>query len=106
MHVTVTTTVGGRDQPDDAARLVGEEMRPWLDGLEGFHGILVLSGTPDDRTLVVTFWESKELADRHLAVRADFRERIAATVGVVVEDVSDFALVFADLGALRPGPAA
>lgn len=103
MHVTVTTTRGPLDQPAEIARLAGEEMLPWLRGIEGFEGLLMLSDPTHGRTLVVTFWESKELADRHLAARAEFRDRITATVDVAVEDVSDFELMFADLGSWRPG---
>ena len=58
----------------------------------------MLSDEVEGRTLVVTFWQSRELADRHLAARAEFRDRITSTVEVRVEDVSDYELVFADLG--------
>lgn len=97
MHVTVTTTQGSPDMSLEVARLTGEEMLPWLRGIEGFEGLLMLS---DDagRTLVVSFWESREVADRHRAARAAFRDRITATVDVRVEDVSEYELTFADLG--------
>lgn len=101
--MTVTTTKGPLDQPSEIARLAGEEMLPWLRGIEGFEGLLMLSHTTEGRTLVVTFWESKELADRHLAARAEFREKITSTVDVAVEDVSDYELMFADLGTWPPG---
>src|SRR4029078_627725 len=85
-------------QPLEAARIAGEEMLPWLRGIEGFAGLLVLSHEEEGRTLVVTCWESRELADAHLAARAEFRDRITSTVEVQVEDVADYELMFADLG--------
>ncbi len=104
MHVTVTTTKGALDQPIEVARLAGEEMLPWLRGLEGFEGVLMLTDEGQGRTLVVTFWESRDLADRHRATRAEFRDRITSTVEVEVEDVSEFELMFAALGSWATGP--
>jgi hypothetical protein len=101
MHVTVTTTKGSPDQPLEIARIAGEEMLPWLREIEGFGGLLILSD-PGGRTLAVTFWESRELADQHLAARAEFRDRITSTVEVQVEDVSDYEVMFADLGSWVP----
>lgn len=102
MHVTITTTKGDLDQPGEIARLAGEEMLPWLRGIDGFEGILVLFDSTRGRTLAVTFWESKELADLHLAARAEFRDKITSTVDVAVEDVSEYELMFADLGSWPP----
>lgn len=98
MHVTVTTTKGPPDQPLEVAKIAGEEMLPWLREIDGFVGLLMLSDEEAGRTLVVTIWESRELADRHLAARAEFRDRITSTVEVLVEDVSEYRLMFADLG--------
>jgi heme-degrading monooxygenase HmoA len=98
VHVTVTTTKGPPEQPLEVARIAGEEMVPWLRGIDGFEGLLMLSNEAEGRTLVVTFWRSRELADRHLAARAEFRDRITSTVDVRVEDVSDYELMLADLG--------
>jgi heme-degrading monooxygenase HmoA len=96
MHVTVTTTKGLRAAARSHDRGRGDA--PWLRGIDGFEGLLMLSDEVEGRTLVVTFWQSRELADRHLAARAEFRDRITSTVEVRVEDVSDYELVFADLG--------
>lgn len=93
MHVTVTTTQGAPDMPNGIAQLAGEEMLPWLREIEGFEGLLMLADGVG-RTLVVSFWESRELADRHAAARAEFRARITSTVDVEVEDVSEYELVF------------
>ena len=98
MHVTVTRTRGPIDQPVEIATLAGEEMMPWLGQIQGFEGLLMLSNENDGTTLVISFWESKEVADEHRVARAEFRDRITSTVDVRVEDVSDYELMFADLG--------
>jgi hypothetical protein len=105
MHVTVTRTRGPVDQPIGIATLAGEEMLPWLRQIQGFEGLLMLSNENDGTTLVISFWESREVAEEHRVVRAEFRERITATVDVQVEDVSDYELTFADLGTWPPGGA-
>jgi hypothetical protein len=97
VHVTITRVSTG-DQPISTATIVGEEMIRWLRDLEGFAGFLMLSrpGT----TLSITFWESGELAERHEATRKEFRERISEVAGVTLEDVYDYEVTFAHLGAL------
>lgn len=98
MHVTVTTTRGPVDQPIEVATVAGEEMVPWLRQIEGFEGLLMLSNEAEGTTLVISFWESRAVADEHAAARAQFRARITAAVDVRVEDVTDYELTFADLG--------
>ena len=98
MHVTVTRTRGPIDQPVEIATLAGEEMMPWLGQIQGFEGLLMLSNENDGTTLVISFWESKEVADEHRVARAEFRDRITSTVEVQVQDVADYELMFAELG--------
>lgn len=105
MFVTVTTTKDPLDQPLDVATLVGEEMLPWLRGIDGFEGLLMLSSETDGTTLVLAFWESREVAEEHRVARARFRDRITSTVGVQVMGAADYELMFADLGSWPPGPA-
>jgi hypothetical protein len=102
MHVTVTRTRGPIDQPVEIATLAGEEMMPWLGQIQGLEGLLMLSNENDGTTLVISFWESKEVADEHRVARAEFRDRITATVDVHVEDVTDYELTFANLGTWPP----
>ena len=82
MHVTVTTTKGTPGQPIEVATLAGEAMLPWLAQIDGFEGLLMMSNESDGTTLVITFWESEEVAEEHREARAEFRERITATVDV------------------------
>ena len=94
----MTTTKGSPGQPLEVATLAGEAMLPWLSQIEGFEGLLMMSNEDDGTTVVITFWESREVADEHRAARAEFRDRITATVGVRVESVAEYDMTFADLG--------
>lgn len=100
MHVTIVRVSTG-DQDISTATIVGEEMLRWLRDLEGFLGSMMLSrpGT----TLSLSFWESAEVAGRHRAVRGEFRERITVIAGVQLEDVEEFEVTFAHVGALMVG---
>lgn len=100
MHVTLTR-VGTGEQPIATATIVGEEMLRWLRDLEGFVGSLMLSR--EGMTLSLTFWESAETAERHRAVRNDFRERITTVAGVEIQEVEELEVTFAQLAALSVG---
>ena len=100
MHVTIVRVSTG-NQDIGNATIVGEEMLRWLRDLDGFVGSMMLSraGT----TLSLSFWESVEVAERHRAVRSEFRQRITDIVGVQLVDVEEFEVTFAHLGALMVG---
>ena len=49
-------------------------------------------------TLVLSFWESREVAEHHRVAREAFRDRITSAVNVEVLDVSGYEVTFADLG--------
>jgi heme-degrading monooxygenase HmoA len=97
VHVSVTRTTASPDQPLEVATIAGEEMLPWLQGIQGFEGLLMLSNE-DGTTLVLTFWESQEVADRHRAARMQFRDRVTAAVNVQVEETVGYEVTFAHLG--------
>ena len=103
MFVTLTTTKGSPDEPLEVATFAGESMLPWLREIEGFEGLLMLSNEAAGTTLVLSFWQSRELAEKHREARARFRDNITATVNVAVEDVTDYEVSFAELGALSLG---
>jgi heme-degrading monooxygenase HmoA len=95
VHVT-TVRVNTGDQPIERATIVAEEMHRWYRDSDGFLGMLFLSR--EGTTLVLTFWESPEVAAGHEATRAEFRQRASEIAGVTIEEVSDFQVMFADLG--------
>jgi hypothetical protein len=97
MHVSLTRVSTG-DQPIENATVVGEEMLRWLRDVEGFAG-LVLVSRPGE-TLGLTFWESRESAERRRQARMEFLERMTSLVEVEVEEVLGYEVTFASLGAL------
>ena len=105
MHVSVTRTHDPLDQPTELATIAGEEMLPWLNEIDGFEGLLMLSDQATGTTLVVTFWESEEVAERHAEARRQFRESITSAVNVEVVDTTGYELAFAHLGRWAGEPA-
>lgn len=90
------TMVRTSDQPIENATIVAEEMVRWLREIDGFEGFLMLS--QEGRSLGLSFWESREVAERHHVVRMQFIERMTSVADVQVEESSDFQVTFADLG--------
>ena len=97
MHVSVTRTKDSRAQPIEIATLAGEAMLPWLQQIPGFEGLLMLSNEAEGTTLVLSFWESREVAEEHREARAQFRDRVTAAVSVQVEETVDYEVTFAHL---------
>ena len=100
MYVGMTTTTGTNDDMVGLARISGETMAPWLREIEGFLGLVMLSSQDTGVTHVLTFWESRDVAEKHEASRRSLRERITATVDVEVQQTEGYELAFADLPAL------
>jgi hypothetical protein len=98
VHVSVTRTRTAPDRPIEIATIAGEEMLRWLQDIDGFEGLLMLSNEAEGTTLALTFWESREVADRHRAARMQFRDRVTATVNVQVEETVDYEVTFAHFG--------
>jgi hypothetical protein len=95
VHVSLTR-VNTSDQPIENATLVAEEMLRWLRATEGFEGLLFLS--KEGTTVALTFWESREVAERHRVARMEFRDRMTAAAGVQVEETVDYTVTFAHFG--------
>jgi hypothetical protein len=96
VYVTATTarTAG---EPLENATIVAEELERWLRDIDGFEGFLMLAG--EERSVGLAFWASREVAERHAVVRAEFRERMLEIAGVRIEEVVDYEVAFARLGA-------
>ncbi len=95
MYVSLTR-VKTADQPIENATIVAEEMLRWFRETEGFEGLLMLS--KEGTTLGLTFWESREVADRQRVARMRFRDRMTSAAGVEVEETVDYEVTFAHLG--------
>jgi hypothetical protein len=102
MYVSLTR-VSTSDQPIENATIVAEEMVTWLRGIDGFEGFLMLSR--EGTTLGLAFWKSREIAEHHRVIRAEFLERMTSVAGVQVEEVLDYEVTFADLQALADSTA-
>jgi heme-degrading monooxygenase HmoA len=76
--------------------MAGEEMLRWLRPIEGFEGLLMLSNE-DGTTLVLTFWESREVAEQHAEARKRLRDSVTAAVNVQVQESTDYEVMFAQL---------
>lgn len=100
MHATLTTTQGSAPDLPELAAMAGETMMQWLREIEGFEGMLMLTND-SGRAHVITFWESSEIAEQHMAARLQLRDRITETVNVEVEVTEPYEVSFAHLPALR-----
>ena len=86
------------DQPIENATIVAEEMHTWLRDIEGFKGFLMLSR--EGSTIGLTFWENREVAEKHRVARTRFVERMTSVAGVTIEERFDYEVTFAELGPL------
>ena len=90
------TTVRTSDQPIENATIVAEEMVRWLRAIDGFEGFLMIS--QPGRTIGLSFWQTREIAERHRAARLRFIERMSSVADVEIVERADFVVTFADLG--------
>jgi heme-degrading monooxygenase HmoA len=97
VYVTVTRTKGAPEQPIELATFAGEAMLPWLRQIQGFEGLLMLSNQAEGTTLVLSFWESREVAEKHREARTQVRERVTSTVDVQIEEVVGYEVSFAHI---------
>ena len=100
MHASMTTTKGTAADMTAIAAMAGETMVEWLRDIEGFQGLLMLSNDETGTTHVISFWESKEIAERSRVARLKLRDRITSTVSVEVQETEGYEVSFADLGSL------
>jgi hypothetical protein len=101
VYVTLTRVSTG-DEPIGGATIVGEEMERWLRDVEGFEGFVMLS--TEGTSIGLTFWASREVAERLRPMRTEFRNRVMSVAGVQVEEIVDYEVTFARLGELAVRP--
>src|SRR3990170_605534 len=95
-HVYVSfTRVDTTASPVENAAIVAEEMLGWLRDIDGFEGFLMLEG--EATAVGLTFWESREVAERHRVARMQFVERMSSVAGVEIQERLDFEVAFAAL---------
>jgi hypothetical protein len=91
VYVSVTTVATG-DEPAENARIVGEEMHGWLQGIHGFKGMMILY--QPGKTLGLSFWETPEVAERNRELRMEFLGRMVSVANVQVERVEGFDVAY------------
>ena len=94
MYVTMNR-VRTSSEPVEGAGIVGEGIEEWLRDVEGFEGMLMLSR--EGLSVGLTFWESREIADRYRQLRMEFLDRVLSVAGVELEESLDFDVTFAHL---------
>ena len=95
MYVTMNR-VKTASEPIEGAGIVGEGIQDWLRDVEGFEGMLMLSR--EGTSIGLTFWQSRELAEKYRPLRMQFLDKVLSTVGVELEESLDFEVTFAKLG--------
>ena len=101
MYATLTTTTGPGDETPGIDVMVGEAMVEWLRDIDGFEGLIMLGNGETDSTHVITFWESREVAERHQVARMKLRDRVTTAASVEVELTQSYDVTFAQLRELR-----
>lgn len=83
------------DEPIENASIVGDGLQDWLRGVEGFEGLLMLSR--EGTSIGLTFWQSREVAERYRPLRMQFLDRVLSAAEVELEESLDFEVTFAKL---------
>jgi hypothetical protein len=86
----MSTLVGPVPEMDETGVVAGEAVLPWLQELEGFRGMMILTDETQEKARVLTFWESHDAAERSLTTRHQLRDRMAATVGMEIESTESY----------------
>jgi hypothetical protein len=75
---------------DETGTVAGQAVLPWLQELDGFRGMMILTDESREKARVLTFWESRAAAERSLTTRHALRDRMAATVGMEIESTESY----------------
>jgi len=87
---SMSTLVGPVPEMDDTGTVAGQAVLPWLQELDGFRGMMILTDESQEKARVLTFWESRDHAERSLTTRHQLRDRMAATVGMEIESTESY----------------
>ena len=95
MFVNLTRVRTSDQTAEDVPRLVAEEMERWLREIDGYEGFLMLEC--EDTAVGLTFWRSREVAERHRRPRLEFRDRMIAIAGGEIEETIELEVAYARL---------
>lgn len=92
------TRVSTEGVAPEVPTIVAEELQRWLADLDGFQGFVMLSR--EGSSIALSFWESREAAERHRVARGQVRERVTTLAGGQIEEVVEYDVTYAHLGPL------
>jgi hypothetical protein len=95
VFVSMTRVRTSSDEPPENATIVAEEMVRWLKDIEGFEGMIMLAG--EGSAVGLTFWQSREVAERHRVARMEFIERMLSVAEVEIQEIVGYDLRFSQL---------
>ena len=98
MYVSITSVRGGGRDVSDVARMAAESMITWLREFDGYKGLLVMGDPESGAARIMTFWESREAADRSARSRTQVRESMVEAAGVELASVELYEVVLDDRG--------
>jgi heme-degrading monooxygenase HmoA len=87
---SMSTLIGPVPEMDDTGTVAGEAVLPWLQEMDGFRGMMILTDESQEKARVLTFWESRDHAERSLTTRHQLRDRMAAAVGMEIESTESY----------------
>lgn len=96
MFVSLTTVRGGDASVGETARMAAESMLEWLRQFDGYKGLLVLGDPESGAARIMTFWDSRESADRSARSRTQVRESMVEAAGVELESVELYEVMLED----------
>lgn len=84
MVAAMATIEGPASGIADISRLASEDVEAWLQGYEGYRGLIVLTDENGQRSRVITFWETPDDEVRAREGRGAMRDVVAAAAGMAV----------------------
>jgi heme-degrading monooxygenase HmoA len=96
MFVSMTTISGGDENVVDTARMAAESMISWLREFDGYRGMVMYSSAESGGVRVLSFWETREDAERSARGRAQVRDAMIETTGVTLDSVELYEVVLDD----------
>jgi hypothetical protein len=86
----MSTVRGAVTAMAEIGRMAGEAMEGWLRDYDGYRGLIVLTDESGEQAHVITLWDTREAERDSRSVRAEMRDKLAATVGMEVVGMEPF----------------
>lgn len=96
MYARVSVYRGDEEQAEQAVELFRQDVLPWLRDATGFRGALILNDAEAERSLAITFWDSRDAVTDPEASGVALRDEVSATVGSVLEEQEIYEVLLSD----------